>query len=323
MALNLERMLQKCRSQQWRLSDLDFSLPVKAMSREREETIVQYFTDMAGIERLAGALFAEQRNKVQDPTLKKIFSTFVVDEERHAQVALRLADYYNVHRYRDYKQNQSLQQFRPHFLASVREFSPEIANVYITMGELLLDIALLRSLDDYVDDEMSKRAMALINRDESRHIAVDFYMIEYYCDGRGEDLGGRGRKNVRQRLTAWKDFLAMLYFAKPFVVDVFMDPMDVTDPTGRFMVEAFKRAQLITRKPKVARRPFTRYFRLLQWVFNHPSFGPRFGSLAARMAGLDSRVMRRLYNEQEEAQACAMTMDELANEALAIKRARP
>ena len=69
-------MLEKCRSQQWRVSDLDFSVPVKPMPRQREETIVQYFTDMAGIERLAGALFAEQRNKVEDPTLKKIFSTF-------------------------------------------------------------------------------------------------------------------------------------------------------------------------------------------------------------------------------------------------------
>ena len=55
------------------------------------------------------------------------------------------------------------------------------ANAYITAGELILDVALLRSLDDYVADEMSHRAMYLINRDESRHIAIDYRMVEYYA----------------------------------------------------------------------------------------------------------------------------------------------
>ena len=320
MPLDLERMLHKCRSHQWSVSDLDFSVPVKPMSREREESIVQYFTDMAGIERLAGALFAEQRRKVDNPTLKKIFSTFVADEERHAQVAQHLADHYNVNRFRRYRQSTSLKKFRPHFLAAIRGFSPEIANVYITVGELLLDIALLRSLDDYVDDEMSKQAMVLINQDESRHIAIDFYMIEYYCSGKGDAVAVASSKRLKQRLGSWYDFLAMLYYAKPFAVDVFMNPMDVTDPSGRRMLEAFKRAQLISRKTEVAKRPFTRYFRLLQWVFNHEHLGRPLGGVAARMAGLDPRVMRRLYNDREEERVQSMSLAELAQEALAIKK---
>ena len=36
------------------------------------------------------------------------------------------------------------------------------------------------ALDDYVADEMSHSAMHLINRDESRHIAIDFHMTEKY-----------------------------------------------------------------------------------------------------------------------------------------------
>ena len=110
---------------------------------------------MAGIELLAGALFEVQRQKTADPTLKKIFSTFVADEKRHSAVASRLAQHYDVHHYRDYTESPSLTSFRPHFLALVENTSPEIANAYITSGELILDVALLRSLDDYVADEMS------------------------------------------------------------------------------------------------------------------------------------------------------------------------
>jgi len=51
--------------------------------------VVQYFTDMAGIERLAAALFEEQRRRADDSALAALFESFVVDEARHAEVALR------------------------------------------------------------------------------------------------------------------------------------------------------------------------------------------------------------------------------------------
>src|SRR5206468_12350466 len=77
--------------------------------------------------------------------------------------------------------SRSLAGFFPYFLAAIVDLSDDIANLYITAGELMLDIALLRSIDDYVDDEMSAQVMHLINRDESRHIAVDYHMVEYYA----------------------------------------------------------------------------------------------------------------------------------------------
>ena len=109
-------MLQKCRRDQWHIDDLDWSTPAQPMSAAKEEAVVQFFTDMAGIERLAGALFAEQRRRMSDPVLHEIFTTFIRDEERHAQVAQRLADYYNRNQFRDYKQNPNLARFRPHFV---------------------------------------------------------------------------------------------------------------------------------------------------------------------------------------------------------------
>src|SRR5687768_3688810 len=145
--MDLARMLSKCRRDQWSVDDLDWNVPPPILPRAKEEAIVQYFTDMAGIERLAAALFEAQGRKTRDPVLKEIFATFVVDEERHAEVAARLARHYDVHRYRDYRQDDGLIHFRPHFLAAIEYLPPEIANGYVTAGELLLDVALLRSLN--------------------------------------------------------------------------------------------------------------------------------------------------------------------------------
>src|SRR5438477_5360404 len=115
--MDLERMLDKCVRDQWSIDDLDWSLPAPQLARDKEEAVVQYFIDMTGIELLAGALFECQRVKTTDPILRKIFATFVADEQRHAAVAARLAAHYDVHHYRDYVESPSLTAFRPHFLA--------------------------------------------------------------------------------------------------------------------------------------------------------------------------------------------------------------
>src|SRR5690606_27015212 len=146
--------------------------------------------------------------------------------------------------YREYRESPSLTAFRPHFLTVVENASPEIANAYITAGEIILDIALLRSLDDYVDDEMSHRAMHLINRDESRHIAIDFHMTEVNCSD--EHLAKvRARPWPRPRALAGglRALATMMWYAKPFLQQVFITPMDRTDPSGRRLQEAFKRIQ--------------------------------------------------------------------------------
>jgi rubrerythrin len=320
VGLDLDRMLDKCRRDQWRVDDLDWSVEPRPMSREDEIAVVQYFTDMAGIERLASALFAEQRRRVDDPRLKAIFESFIVDEERHARVAERLADFYDVHHYRDYEMNENLVRFRPHFVNAVRHVSAEIANAYITSGEILLDVALLRSLDDFVDDAMSHQAMEKINRDESRHIAVDFHMVERYCD---PELIAREAAEppppLRQRLRRAWTFCAMLYTAGPFLRDVFFAPMDLTDPSGKRMMEAFKRIQLMARKKEVAARPFTRFLRTMQILFNHPVVGRVLGRIIVRIVGVDSRVLVELFDEDDERRVNEMSLQDLAEEVLDLK----
>jgi hypothetical protein len=314
-------MLERCVRDQWSIDDLDWSGRPPPMSRDKEEAIVQYFTDMAGIELLAGALFEVQRRAARDPTLAKIFATFVADEKRHAAVAARLATFYDVHRYRTYRESPALTRFRPHFIALVERASPEIANAYITSGELILDIALLRSLDDYVADEMSHRAMHLINRDESRHIAIDFYMTEYYCsDEHLASLRARAWLQPRALVGGIRALVTMMWFAKPFLHDVFLTPMERTDPTGRRLREAFKRIQLVTRKPTVARTPFIRYMLAMQAAYNHPVIGRVLGPILLRALGANPQAARIQFTDDELARSQSMSFEELAEEALAVKQ---
>ena len=313
-------MLDKCVRDQWRIDDLDWSLPPPALPRHKEEAVVQAFVDMTGIELLAGALFEVQRDKTDDPTLKKIFATFVVDEKRHSAVAARLAQHYNVHHYREYRESPALTAFRPHFLNLVRNTSPEIANAYITSGELILDVALLRSLDDYVDDDMSHAAMHLINRDESRHIAIDFFMTEYYCSN--EYLAivrERPRPSLPEMARMTKNVATMMWHAKPFLQQVLVKPMDTTDPSGHRIREAYKRIQLVLRKPTVARAPFSRMMIAFQNAYNHPLYGRFFGRILLRLLGAEDRAARILFTKEELARTQRMTFEELAEEAIAVK----
>jgi len=313
-------MLERCRRDQWQADDLDWSVPPPALPRDKEEAVVQYFTDMAGIERLAGALFASQAERTDDPTLRAILASFVVDEERHAVVAERLARHYDVNRWRDYRMSPALVRFRPHFLRVVELQPPEIATAYITAGELMLDVALLRSLDDYVGDAMSHRAMHLINRDESRHIAIDFHMTEKFASDEYQAIRrARPRPAWSARLRGAAALAAMLWYAQPFLKGVFLEPMDRTDPSGRRLLEAVKRMQLLARKPTVARLPFTRFMLAVQDLINHPAIGPVLGGALLRLLGGEQRLARVLFDADELARARRMSFDELAEDALAAK----
>ena len=315
-------MLDKCVRDQWSIDDLDWSVPPPALPRDKEEAVVQAFLDMAGIELLAAALFETQRQKTDDPVLENIFATFVADEKRHAAVALRLSQHYDVHHHRAYTESPALTQFRPHFLTVVRETSPEIANAYITAGELILDVALLRSLDDYVDDDMSHQAMHLINRDESRHIAIDFHMTEHYCsDEHLETIRRRPRPPLREIARMTRSLATMMWHAKPFLQQVFLTPMDRTDPTGRRVQEAFKRIQLVLRKPTVRRTLFSRMMIGFQELYNHPVIGKALGPVLLRALGAEDRAARILFTPAELARTERMSFDELAEEAVGLKYA--
>jgi hypothetical protein len=178
----------------------------------------------------------------------------------------------------------------------------------------------LRSLDDYVADDMSHQAMRLINRDESRHIAVDFHMVEHYTsDAYRKARRRQPRVPLRRQVRGWWAFGCSVYYAGPFLRTVFLEPMDLTDPGGRRLLEAFKRLQLLANKPTVRRLPFTRVMLALQAAYNHRIAGPLLGRLLVKVLGLDPRIVAVLYTPEDLERARRMSFDELAEEALGAK----
>lgn len=318
--MDTRRMLAMCHEGQWSPGDLDWSQKPRPMSADDEICIVQYFTDMAQIERLAGALFVEQERRVQDPVLKEIFATFVVDEMRHSHVAQMLADHYDVHHFRAYRASRALDRFFPHFIDAIRHLSDDVANAYITSGELILDVALLRSLDDFVNDPLSTEAMKLVNRDESRHIAIDYHMVEYYAsDVYRERKRREPKKPIAEQVAGARAFAGMILYGRPFFRDVFFGPMDRLDPTGRRIREAFKRMQLLGERPGLEDLPLIQFWRSLMELYAKPWMGPRGKDVVARVLGAEPRFMEQLATEEEIARARTMSFDELAREALAAK----
>ncbi len=319
--MDLQRMRDRCERDQWSIQDLDWSVKPRPMARDEEEAIVQYFTDMAGIEMLAGELFRVQEQRTDDPMLKEIFRSFVKDEIRHAAVAARLASHYDVHRYQTYAENPHLTRFRPYFVDALKQVSAEVANAYITGGELLLDVALLRSLNDYVHDDMSQQAMNLINRDESRHIAMDFHMVEYYAS---EDyqlwLSTQPKSGWAQLARASWAISNLLYHAAPFFEGVFFTPLARVDPTGKRMREAFKRVQLLGARDRVRDRPFWRAVAFGQFAFTNPFIGPAIGKIAQRVAGLPDSLMHHLYDEAELQAARRSSIESMIEDTLSLKQ---
>lgn len=320
--MDLHKMLDRCVREQWSIGDLHMDGPVRPMSREMEMAIVQCFIDMAGIERLAAALFEEQARRAEDPTLRRIFESFVQDELRHAEAAERLAARFDVNALRRYQETPALTRFAASFVDAVRYLPPDIANAYIMVGELILDVALLRSLDDAVGDPVTREVMKLVNRDESRHIAVDFHMFDHYTsDAYAARAAREPARPARERIAGALALSQMFRHARPFFKQVFVEPMAHVDPSGRRIREAVKRLQLVIRRPGASRRPFARFMQVLLSAYENPVARALIGPAIVRVVGVEPELLRAQYTERELHRAAAMSVEELTADALAAKRA--
>ena len=97
--------------------------------------------------------------------------------------------------------------------------------------------------------------------------------------------------------------------------------MDLVDPTGRRMIEAFRRIQLLSRRNRVKRRPFVRFMTGMQDLYNTPLVGKALGRVIRRVVGVDPRVLVRLYTDSELRRTNRTSFEDLANEALGVKYA--
>jgi hypothetical protein len=254
MAVDLERMLERCVQGQWSVDDFDWTGSPIPLSAEQETQVCAYYVNMSYIERLAGALFRSLSERTDDPTLRAIFRTFVDDEVRHSQAAARLADYFDVHHYRVYTPNLPMLRFIPYFVGMIDSMSPAFAQSFILGGELILDIALLRSLNAYVDDPLARAVVERINQDESRHLAMDMHMTELFA---------RPAEAKIETTGPWPgaDFWGVLAWGPAFFSEVFFRPMQVLDPGQEKMRDVMRRFRRFYDRSTVSGNPAVEQFR--------------------------------------------------------------
>jgi hypothetical protein len=78
--------------------------------------------------------------------------------------------------------------------------------------------------------------------------------------------------------------------------------------------------QLLGARPGLEQLPLMRFWGSMMDLYNQPWLGRRGKQAVARVVGAEPRFMERLASEDELARARAMSLDELAEEALAAKR---
>ena len=253
MAVDLEKMLERCERGQWRVDDFEWSRVPIPLPPEKERQVCAYYVNMSYIERLAGALFLKLADRLEEPTLQAIFRTFHADELRHSQAAAKLADYFDRRHLQIYTPNIPMLRFIPYFVNGIESLDPAFATSLILGGELILDIALLRGLNDWVDDPLSRAVVERINQDESRHLAMDMYMTEWFAR--------RADSVAASRWLGSRDFWGVLTWAPGFFGEVFFRPMQLLDPEQEQMREAVRRLRRFYDRETLATNPAVAQFR--------------------------------------------------------------
>jgi hypothetical protein len=290
MAVDLDRMLEQCRRGQWSVGDFDWTAAPPPLACAQETALCQYYVDMSYIERLAGALFRSLSERLDDPPLRAIFATFVADEIRHSQAAARLADHFDVHHHRVYTPNVAMLRFIPYFVGMIDSVTPAFAMSFILAGELILDVALLRSLNAYVDDLLARAVVERINQDESRHLAMDVHMAEHFARG---PLAGWA--DAASNPWTGADFWGVLAWAPGFFADVFFRPMQLLDPSQDRMREAMRRFKRYCARDALDGNPAVEQWRAIAGFFETPlgeTLGTALEDLVRRTSGIDFAFVR-------------------------------
>lgn len=248
--MDLERMLDRCQKGQWDADDFDYTGQPIALSKFDEIEVCQALTNLIYVERIAGLTFLELSKKVSNPTLKLIYESFHADEVRHSVAVAKLADYFNVHDYRIYTPDERLTMLVRYITRTIQEINPAFASAMVTLGELVLDVALLRAVNDYIEDPLSRAVIEKINQDESRHIAMDFYLMEEF--GRQETAPPSAADLAR--LLSNLNLFGSLTWAVLFFGNFFVRVVAVMDPEGSRFLEAQKRFEMLGQKnPDIAK----------------------------------------------------------------------
>jgi len=187
--MDMTEMLNKIKDRQWALADIDWDAPgVETISEEFRPKLKAFMADLSWIENIGARGFAAMAKKTDDPTLAEIYRYFHAEEQRHANAELALLKRWGMIEHGEMPEpNVNIRLAIEWLDKYADDMSLSVLGTVIPMLEVALDGALLKFLLDEVKDPVCHQVFAKINNDESRHIAVDF-----------EVLNRLGHANVRK-----------------------------------------------------------------------------------------------------------------------------
>ncbi|MCW2497428.1 hypothetical protein [Jatrophihabitans sp.] len=186
MALDLDAMLVKISERQWALADIDWEAPgAEQISAEQWPGLKAFMADLVWIENVGARGFAAMARMAPTETLADIYRYFHAEEQRHANAELALMKRWGMLDGDDLPEPNVNIRMAIEWLDRYADDMPlSVLGTVIPMLEVALDGALLKFLLDEVHDPVCHQVFEKINADESRHLAVDFQVLEMLGNAR-------------------------------------------------------------------------------------------------------------------------------------------
>jgi hypothetical protein len=180
MAIDMDVMLDKIKDRQWALADIDWEAPgAETISDEFRPKLKAFMADLCWIENIGARGFAAMAKKAPTPTLAEIYRYFHAEEQRHANAELALMKRWGMIDGDEMPEPNVNIRLAIEWLDKYSDdMSLSILGTVIPMLEVALDGALLKFLLDEVEDPVCHQVFEKINNDESRHLVVDFEVLD-------------------------------------------------------------------------------------------------------------------------------------------------
>jgi hypothetical protein len=180
MAFDYDDMLQMIKDRQWALADIDWDAPgAELITDEQRPKLGAFMADLVWIENIGARGFAAMARKAPTDTLEQIYTYFYAEEQRHANAELALMRRWGMLDEGEIPEPNINIRLAIEWLDRYSDgLSLTILGTVIPMLEVALDGALVKFLLDQVADPLCHEVFGKINADESRHLAVDFQVLD-------------------------------------------------------------------------------------------------------------------------------------------------
>ena len=181
MDLDLSHVLEATKKGQWSVHEFDWDTPLQGgdtltADEKRQAGLMILFT--AGLEMQAAKIFGLCAEYVGDKHARQIYELFERDENRHAEAEILMAKRYGV-TWKDLPLATKwlFEALKLQWVAPSRVLH-EMTSTQIVFFEIGLDSLLIPALKATVSDPLQAEVFRRIDVDESRHLAMDYWLLE-------------------------------------------------------------------------------------------------------------------------------------------------